>query len=715
MRLKILVIFTLSLPLLVFAQSEKKSPEVNVAIDSVAKFMDIGNFSAAEKWLKMAEAAMPEEPFQKDYFRYKYNEGMLYLKRWEFETAEPVLMECLRIARAASDSTQLTMAYAVLSQLKAEQSLYGASIVYGKEALGYLNSNDSSVYYGLTSNLSISHMHERNTETSLKYALSAKRYYERVHMFQEIALVENNIGELYREQFRDNDMAEKHYRRAVKINKSQGFKGGLASNYLNLALAFNNKNQEDSSLHYIKLARKLRLEMGDVGGLAIVFNALGTIQLQQGNTERAKKAFSETVAISKENNIFPGLYYGNIGLGDAYFTDGINNLAKEYYEKALETAIDLDSKTFIADIHNKLYEVERDNQNFETALHHFELFSTYSDSIRMKTKENEFAELKTKYETDLATAENQLLKATQASQKAELSRQKLTTFGLWMLLGFVLAITVILYIGYNRRSESLRKEAVLRKELEAQYKTVQTQKEELRKLDELKNKIFAVLGHDLRGPLTSISSLVSLINSKDLKPEEFTEVTQHLDNETKAGLTSLQNILEWSQIKAGMEKTQIEELAVAPIINEFLRSYHRQIAEKKLNISTNWDDATTIYADKNQFKSIAINLISNAIKFSPKGGEIVVRTRKDTKGVHFMVCDSGDGISKELIARLNSNEKIMSHRGTNGEKGTGIGLRIAKDFAELHGGSLVFEHTKNGGTKVDVFFPNRAQVFKVSA
>jgi len=699
-----------------YTQETDRSPEVKAAIDSVAKYLDIGDFTEAEQWLEEARARLGTNPDGRDYFNLRYNEGILLLKKWQLESAEPILMECLELARHSADSSQLVMANAVMSQLKAEQSLHGASIVYGNEALSYLQSSDDSLhYYALTSNISISYMHDHDIEKSLQYAIAAKDFYKREGRYLELGLTLNNIGELYREQLKDDKMAERHYRQAIAMNKSHGFKSGLASNYLNLGLTFDSFQQRDSALYYFKLSEKIRLEIGDVGGHAMVHNALGQLNLRNGDIEAAKDAFLETIRISNEHKIYPGLFYGNSGLGKAYFKSGAYNGAKKYFGKALDTAEDLDSKVMIADSHKSLYELEREIGDFKAALNHFEAYSSYSDSIRMKESENEFAELKTLYETDLAHTENKLLKANQASQNAEIKRQQIASFGLWSLLGLVLVITLILYIGYTRRSKSLKKEAALRQELQTHYNTVQRQKEELNELNDLKDKIFSVLGHDLKAPLTSISSLINLMNSGDIEPDEFATLTQHLDKETKAGLISLQDILVWSQAKAGNGKIDIEKLSVSSVVNECLKNSQRQIENKELQVSTNWDHAQSIQADKNQFKSIAFNLISNAIKFSPKGGKIIVRTFKDSIGGYFTVRNEGEGISEELISKINNSHKVISKRGTQGEKGTGVGLRIVSDFAELHGGYLKFRAVETGGTEVEVFFPSQKSSLKVSA
>lgn len=696
-------------------KERKGSSELRAAIDSSLVQLDLGNYTQAELWLEKSRALIGKNPSQADYFNLRYSEGLLLLNKKQLDAAETILTECLEMARESGNSSHLVVANAAMGQLMAEQSLLGASIMYNNEAMSYLSSSDSVKYYALAVNIAISYMLSHETEKSLKYAVAAKNYYERKEMYLELALSLNNIGELYRGQFEDFDMALEHYRKAMVINKSHGFKSGLASNYLNLALTFDATDQVDSALKYVNLSLSIREEMGDVGGMAIVYNTLGVISLHKGDILGARKAYSETIRISKEYQIYPGLYYGNWGLGELYAETGSYYVAKTYFKKALDIAKNLNSKPMVAESYKSLYELEMADQNYKIALEHYLAYSAYSDSIRLIENENEFADLKTRYETDLANKENMLLKANQLSQASELESQRIMTIGLWVVLGFVFIISLILFLGFRKRSKSLKKEAILRKELQSQYHTVQQQKEELKRLNDLKNSIFSVLGHDLRAPLASISALVGLLNSGDLEPEEFTDLTRNLDQETKAGLTSLQNILIWSQVKTGNGRPQIEQLSVSSVVNECLDNTQRNIENKQLTVSTNWEFARTLPADKNQFTSIAFNLISNAVKFSPKGGEINIRTHKDSAGVYFTVSNAGEAISDELIAKISGSHKIISKRGTQGEKGTGIGLRIVSDFVELHNGHLKFRAIETGGTEVEVFFPFKKSEIKASA
>lgn len=713
MRLVLFFFFVFTCMSDVCSQKADRSPELNSALDSVIKEINAGDYTSAEQWLSAARAQLSSEPNEEDYFRFRYKEGMLYLSTWQLDKANPILLECLEMARKSGDSSHLMMANAIMGELKSEQALYGASVVYGQTAISYFNDTDSLPYYALLLNISNALL-KKDTQKSLQYALACKAFYEREKLYLELGLTLNNVGEIYREQFKEYVMAEKHYREAMTINQKHGFNAGLAANYLNMALNYNDNHQIDSSLKYIDLALTLRSGMGDVGGMAIVYNTLGRINLFNGDAKAARNAFFQTVQISEEHAIYPGLYHGNRGLAQTYFQMGAHTLAKNYFKISLQVAKHLKAETLIADSYTSLYEIEKEDGNYKAALNYFETYSAYADSLSMKESENEIAELKTRYETDLANKENMILKADQLSQSAEIKRQRITAIGMWVVLGLVILITLILFIGYIRRSKLLKKEATLHQKLQSQHQTLQLQKEELKELNNLKNSIFSVLGHDLRAPLTSISSLVSLMNSGDLEQEEFVNLTRHLDQETKAGLISLQNILVWSQGKAENGKPQIEDLSVSLIVDECLKSCRSQIENKALRVSTHWDYARIIPADKNQFKSIVLNLLSNAIKFSPEGGKIVLQTHKDSEGIRFSVSNAGEPISEELIESINSGTNISSICGTLGEKGTGIGLRIVSDFAKLHGGYLKFQPVETGN-EVIVFFPFRSSELRVSA
>jgi len=578
--------------------------------------LNSGNYTSVEYWLSEARRLLDPDHSEMDYLRLRYTEASLYLSNWQFDKANPILLECLELANKTGDSSKVLMMNSSMSVLKSEQGLHGASLAYGQKALSYFNCDDSLTYYSLLLNLT-NVVRDRDTQKSLQDALACKNYFERNKAYSELAMTLNNIGELYRDSFKEHEMAEKHYRESIAINQTHGYNGGLAKNYLNMALNFNENRQVDSSLKYINLALMLRTNMGDVGGMAIVYNNLGRIHLFNGNVKAAREAFSKSVQISEENAIYPGLYHGNLGLAKTYAQLGARTMAKQYFNLALQIAKQLNILRLIADAYKNLCEIEKLDGNYKAALGYFEEYSAYSDSLSIRENQSEYAELKTQYEADLAQKENMILRANQLSQSAELERQRYIAIGLWVVLGLVLVISLLLFIGYYKRSKLLKKEATLHQKLQSQHHTVQLQKEELKELNELKNSVFSVLGHDLRAPLTSISSLVSLMNSGDLEQEEFIDLTRYLDQETKAGLISLQNILVWSQAKMGSGKPQVEDLSVALIVDECLKSSRRQIEDKKLIVDTRWEYARIVPADKNQFKSIVSNLLSNAIKFSP--------------------------------------------------------------------------------------------------
>lgn len=169
----------------------------------------------------------------------------------------------------------------------------------------------------------------------------------------------------------------------------------------------------------------------------------------------------------------------------------------------------------------------------------------------------------------------------------------------------------------------------------------------------------------------------------------------------------MQDILLWarSQNEDGSStKTEFDgENVVAEVIQKFIDV----IENKKVDVITQIQKNISIWADINQFRSICQNLLSNAIKFTPSGKEITVSLLETSTFYELKVSDSGAGMSEELIERILSEGDLVSSRGTDGEKGTGIGLKLVREFTSAHGGNLRFEKNSHGGTIVVVEFPKK--------
>ena len=232
-------------------------------------------------------------------------------------------------------------------------------------------------------------------------------------------------------------------------------------------------------------------------------------------------------------------------------------------------------------------------------------------------------------------------------------------------------------------------------------KSITKKNVELQKQNESKDLLFDIIAHDLRGPINNILGLseVMIDQIKELKVEELQKFSKLINLESKKNFELLDSLLEWGKIN--MDRIQIDKAAlnIYQIVNEITQFFEEISQKKEIALHINIPDDIYVYSDKVALKTIFRNLISNAIKFTPKGGEITISGEEfDGKFIVIKVIDKGIGMNKQLINNLFSPEINTNRSGVNGEKSVGLGLIITKELIEKQGGNLTIESEENNGS-----------------
>lgn len=233
----------------------------------------------------------------------------------------------------------------------------------------------------------------------------------------------------------------------------------------------------------------------------------------------------------------------------------------------------------------------------------------------------------------------------------------------------------------------------------------QLQTEELKKLNNLKDKIFSIIAHDLRGPLVNLSEVLKMINTDMITIEEFKELSPKLSRDILYTTDLLENILHWSrsQLKGyGINKVHFDLRNM--ILNEV--NYHLPSATiKHIRILHDVFPGLIVYADMLMIQIVIRNILNNSIKFCNEGCEITINAVYQTNH-QMMICieDNGQGMSEEALSLLSTGNGI-STRGTMNEKGTGLGLVICKDFMERNNGTMNVTSIQGKGTNFNLYLP----------
>ncbi len=229
----------------------------------------------------------------------------------------------------------------------------------------------------------------------------------------------------------------------------------------------------------------------------------------------------------------------------------------------------------------------------------------------------------------------------------------------------------------------------------------------LSQLNQVKDKLFSVVSHDLRNPLATMQSFLKLITEHREKMSEgereklFAEAQQSLNNLNEL----LYNLLQWSKSQMNLLQFRPDKLNMKAVVDGAVRLVQLHAHMKQVQIKPTVEEGLTAYADKDMIEFIVRNLLSNAIKFSQRSSEVVVKAFTMDDHITVEIIDYGVGLHEAKIKILLEKHTTISRRGTEKEKGTGLGLLISKEFIEKNGGHLQIKSEPGKGSVFSFTMP----------
>jgi PAS domain S-box-containing protein len=217
-----------------------------------------------------------------------------------------------------------------------------------------------------------------------------------------------------------------------------------------------------------------------------------------------------------------------------------------------------------------------------------------------------------------------------------------------------------------------------------------------------KDKFFSIIAHDLKGPLSSFLGATQILSDEiqNMSLEEIKEITINMKDSASNLYGLLENLLEWSRLKRGLMDFSPERVKIKRLITQSIEVLKESARKKNISIRFLFSDDLEIFADLHMLETVVRNLVSNAIKFTPVGGEVIISASKsDNQSVEINVIDSGIGMSPEMIRKLFHISEKISRQGTEGEPSTGLGLLLCKEFIERHNGRIHVESIEGKGSK----------------
>lgn len=231
---------------------------------------------------------------------------------------------------------------------------------------------------------------------------------------------------------------------------------------------------------------------------------------------------------------------------------------------------------------------------------------------------------------------------------------------------------------------------------------LKNQAQELQQLNNLKDKFFSIISHDLKGPIFGVKELIHLTESGLISKDEFFDMLPEVSKNMEHVSILLENLLAWTSSQLRGEHIQVQQFDVIKVLQHQKNLLDRISKEKNLTIRIDQSSEVLVEADKNMIELVLRNLINNSIKFSKRDGEIVLKAEHENDLVKICIEDQGIGISSENLSKINAGISFTT-RGQNNESGTGLGMILVKEYISKNSGSLEITSIEGKGTKFCVF------------
>jgi signal transduction histidine kinase len=326
----------------------------------------------------------------------------------------------------------------------------------------------------------------------------------------------------------------------------------------------------------------------------------------------------------------------------------------------------------------------------EQALKYHEDYKEISDFLKNSESNTEIGRLAAEYEFNQREAE-----LLAANRQAELISASTIKQQRTLLIASITVIVLsgLVMIGMYRNFHQKKTNNYL---LNLKNQEIQDQAEKLRASNMVKDRIFSMIAHDLRGPLSSLFGVISLIEMNKASQEELDKLIPNVARRFKYTSTLLNNLLQWAQSQMEGYRINPEVFDINMVVSNKRALLQTNIEEKGLNFHQPKGEFL-VYADLNMIDLVVQNLLSNAIKFSNKEDDIKVAIATEGDTYKVSVHDTGIGIKRENLQQLFSGT-FFSTKGTMDEKGTGLGLMLCKEFVEKNNGEIVVNSTYGKGS-----------------
>lgn len=602
--------------------------------------------------------------------------GYAYLLVGDYAKAYPVYMHALDIYQKVNEPKNLWRAYLDLTWIQIQLKAYN------------------------------------NAEQLIQQAISIAK---KENLTIEQAVSYNYVGILNDSQGKF-DKAIDAYKMALALNEKKGLENNQISTLMNLGISQRRAKKFKDALLSFESAKVLVDKANIAYYKQGIYQNLAELTFEMKAYEKAETYILQALANSTNNNELVskrGLFSNLLNIytvkGDykkaLAYADSVSILNQNLYEKEkVAEILNLQAKydTKLKDEKISSQQILNLQQQQELLLNQNLLQLTIeqkqNSELVFNKRKNELENQK-KLQAIAMQKDRLQAKIDKQNSEQEIFAQKReietkNRLQIFFAILALMAIGIASFIFYSQRKTRKLNELITH------------QKQDLEQINAVKDRIFSIIGHDMRAPVNTLISFNHLLEDHQISPEKLKTYSEKISQTLNHTSVMMENLLNWSKSQLQGYQPNLQSISLDSIAKQVIANLAMQVAKKNIHLVNKIGNAYA-FADSDMTEILLRNIISNAIKFTPNNGIIELKAYKNGTTTILSVTDNGIGMPQDMVKDLNDKIEIhhqKSRQGTNKETGTGLGLMLSKTFANLMAGGLTFFSEQNKGTRVEIKF-----------
>jgi len=618
--------------------------------------------------------------------------GLAYLNKDEYTKALDDYNNALQISVKAGKPEGVSLAYCYIGDVYARQAKYGEATEYYKKSISLSHEINDHRIEGL-SLMSMGNLLSDlgNFTDALKYYLNARKLFEQENNNDELPSCLSNIATVY-SSLGNYKQSIEYSNQSLAIFLKTGNKMGVLATTVHVGVVYGEMGDFRNAIAKFNYGVILADSLGDKYFKNMCLANIGEAYYNLGSYDTAFEKYTIALHDAKSMNDNVNIAQTENGIGSILVKKGKPAEGIKHLLVAFGIMHDAGMKSPAQDIAINLSNAYEKAHDYSSALKYYKIYAAYSDSLYNEKSDKRIQQLQFDYELGKKENEISLLQKDKVIASNKSQKQSAIIIGTVIGLVFLIVISVLLY-----RSRDYEKHS--KEEIFKQKEAIQQQALKLADLNRFKDVTFSVLSHDLRGPIDSFYSIITLLDEKTITPEEYISLKPEMTAQIASLTILLDNLLKWA---SGYMKGHIAAKPANTNIYNIVRqniNLVNSLAEKKgITLTNEIPDPTIAFFDAGQIDIVIRNLTMNAIKFTGRNGHVTLSAINDNDSVLISIADNGVGMSKEQIEKLFIPAVNKTTFGTDGEPGTGLGLLLCYEFIIANNGSISVSSEKNKGS-----------------